>query len=139
MLDTNIRGTITELKCKTYFLELGYMVSTPESPTRYDFILDTGEKLLKIQVKTCHIKEDGAKLTFKVSSTHITANGSTRHHYQDDGIDYFCTWYDNECYLVPVSDCGRDEKFLRLKPTKNGQVKNISFAKDYIAKEVLSR
>ena len=139
MLDTNLKGTITELKCKTYFLELGYMVSTPESPTRYDFILDTGEKLLKIQAKTCHAKEDGAKLAFKVSSTHITANGNTRHHYQDDGIDYFCTWYDNECYLIPVSDCGKDEKHLRLKPTKNGQVKNISFAKDYIAKEVLSR
>lgn len=139
MLNTNIKGTITELKCKTYFLELGYMVSTPESPTRYDFILDTGEKLLKVQVKTCHIEEDGAKLAFKVSSTHATAKGNTRHHYQDDGIDYFCTWYDNECYLVPVSDCGKDVKYLRLKPTKNGQVKNISFAKDYIAKEVLSR
>ena len=139
MLDTNIRGTITELKCKTYFLELGYMVSTPESPTRYDFILDTREKLLKIQVKTCHIEEDGARLAFKVSSTHITANGNTKRHYQDDGIDYFCTWYNNECYLIPVSDCGKDEKCLRLKPTKNGQVKNISFAKDYIAKEVLSR
>ena len=138
-MDTNIKGTITELKCKTYFLELGYMVSTPEAPTRYDFILDTGNKLLKIQVKTSHLEEDGAKFAFKVSSTHITANGNSKHHYRDDGIDYFCTWYDNECYLVPVSECGTDEKFLRLKPTKNGQVKNISFAKDYVAKEVLSR
>lgn len=138
-MDTNIKGTITELKCKTYFLELGYMVSTPESPTRYDFILDTGKKLLKIQVKTCHSKEDDTKIMFKTSSTHITASGSTRHHYQDDGIDYFCTWYDNECYLIPVSDCGKDAKCLRLKPTKNGQVKNISFAKDYLAKEVLSK
>ena len=50
MLNTNIVGTITELKCKTYFLELGYTVSTPENPTRYDFILDTGDQLLKIQV-----------------------------------------------------------------------------------------
>ena len=139
MLDTNIRGTITELKCKTYFLALRYMVSTPHRPPRYDFILDTRAQLSKIQVKTCHMEEDGARLVFKVSSTHITANGNTRHHYQDDGIDYFCTWYNNECYLIPVSDCGKDEKCLRLKPTKNGQVKNISFAKDYIAKEVLSR
>ena len=139
MLSTNVRGTITELKCKTYFLELGYMVSTPESPTRYDFILDTGNKLLKIQVKTCHLEEDGAKIAFQVRSSHITAAGNVKHHYHDDGIDYFCTWYDNECYLIPVSDCGKDEKALRLKPTKNGQVKNIAFAKDYIAKEVLSR
>lgn len=138
-MDTNIKGTITELKCKTYFLELGCMVSTPESPIRYDFILDTGDKLLKIQVKTCHSEDDDAKIVFKTSSTHITAKGNTRHHYQEDGIDYFCTWYDNECYLIPVSDCGKDEKCLRLKPTKNGQVKNIAFAKDYIAKEVLSK
>ena len=101
-MDTNIKGTITELKCKTYFLELGYMVSTPESPVRYDFILDTGKELLKIQVKTSHT--DGEKIIFKTSSTHITAKGNTIHHYKDDGIDYFCTWFNNECYLVPVQD-----------------------------------
>ena len=49
-MNTNLKGTITELKCKLYFLELGYTVSTPENPDRYDFILDIGEKLLKIQV-----------------------------------------------------------------------------------------
>jgi hypothetical protein len=137
-MDTNLKGTITELKCKTYFLELGYIVSTPDSPTRYDFILDTGEKLLKVQVKTSHTDADKTKLMFKTSSTHITAKGNTRNHYQNDGIDYFCTWYENECYLIPVADCGKDEKYLRLVPTKNGQVKNISFAKDFIAKEVLA-
>lgn len=137
-MDTNLIGTITEFKCKTYFLELGYIVSTPDSPARYDFILDTGEKLLKIQVKTSHLARDGSVLNFKTSSTHITANGNTRNHYQNDGIDYFCTWYDNECYLIPVDSCGKDSKNLRLVPTKNGQVKNIAFAKDFIAKEVLN-
>ena len=135
-MDTNIKGTITELKCKTYFLELGYMVSTPESPTRYDFILDIGTELLKIQVKTSH--SDGEKLTFKTTSRHITSKGSTVHHYKNDGIDYFCTWYNGECYLIPVQECGTSEKCLRLVPTKNGEVKNISFAKNYIAKEVLT-
>ena len=135
-MDTNIKGTITELKCKTYFLELGYMVSTPESPTRYDFILDIGTELLKIQVKTSH--SDGEKLTFKTTSRHITSKGSTVHHYKNDGIDYFCTWYNGECYLIPVQECGTSEKCLRLVPTKNGQVKNISFVKNYIAKEVLT-
>lgn len=137
-MNTNLIGTITELKCKTYFLELGYNVSTPESPARYDFILDTGNSLFKIQVKTCHAEEENTKIVFKTSSTHITANGNTHNHYQNDGIDYFCTWYENNCYLIPVKDCGKDKKFLRLVPTKNGQVKNISFAKDYIAKEVLA-
>ena len=88
-MDTNIKGVITELKCKTYFLELGYTVSTPENPTRYDFILDTGDKLLKVQVKTC--SSDGEKLNFATcSSTWHLVNGKiTRPSYQNDNIDYF--------------------------------------------------
>ena len=136
-MNTNIIGTITELKCKTYFLELGYIVSTPETPVRYDFILDTGEKLLKIQVKTC--SSDGEKIKFSTCSSHFVNGKVTHTDYKNDNIDYFCTWFSNECYLIPVSECGKSEKFLRLVPTKNGQVKGIYFAKDYIAKEVLSR
>ena len=136
-MDTNIKGIVTELKCKTYFLELGYTVSTPENPVRYDFILDTGGKLLKVQVKTC--KSDGEKLNFATCSSHFVNGKVTHTDYQNDNIDYFCTWFENECYLVPVSECGKTEKNLRLVPTKNGQVKGICFAKDYIAKEVLSR
>lgn len=136
-MDTNIKGTITELKCKAYFLELGYTVSTPENPTRYDFILDTGDKLLKIQVKTCN--SDGEKLQFATCSSHFVKGKNTHTHYQNDNIDYFCTWYENECYLVPVLECGKNNKKLRLVPTRNGQTKGIYFAKDYIAKEVLSR
>lgn len=135
-MDTNLKGTITELKCKTYFLELGYMVSTPDSPTRYDFILDTGEKLLKIQVKTSKSEED--KFTFETCSSHITRQGASRHTYHGE-IDYFCTWFENECYLIPIEECGSNKKSLRIAPTKNGQVKNICFAKNYIAKEILCK
>lgn len=87
-MNSNLKGTLTELKCKTYFLELGYMVSTPISPVRYDFILDTGEKLLKIQVKTS--QNDGEKITFETCSSHITRDGAIRKDYKNE-IDYFCT------------------------------------------------
>lgn len=133
-MNTNIIGAITELKCKTYFLELGYIVSTPEYPVRYDFILDTGNKLLKVQVKTC--KADEEKLVFSTCSSHFINGKITHTDYQNDNIDYFCTWYENECYLIPVSECGKTEKRLRLTPTKNNHKKSC-FAKDYIAKEVL--
>ena len=135
-MDTNLKGTITELKCKLYFLELGYTVSTPENPDRYDFILDIGEKLLKIQVKTSH--SNGEKIMFETCSSHITREGASRKSYKNQ-IDYFCTWFENECYLIPVEECGSREKSLRLIPIKNGQIKNICFAKDYIAKEVLCK
>ena len=136
-MDTNIVGVVTEMKCKTYFLEMGLTVSTPENPARYDFILDTGKSLLKIQVKTS--KSDGEKITFATCSSHFVNGKVTHTDYLADNIDYFCTWYNHECYLVPVQECGKNEKNLRLVPTKNGQVRGICFAKDYIAKEVLSR
>lgn len=134
-MDTITKGVITELKCKTYFLEMGYIVSTPDKPVRYDFILDTGENLFKVQVKTC--KTDGEKITFLTCSSHFV-NGRVNHtDYKNDNIDYFCTFFENECYLIPVQECGKSEKNLRLIPTANGQIKNISFAKDYLAKEIL--
>lgn len=135
-MDTNLKGSITELKCKLYFMELGYIVSTPDSPIRYDFILDVGDKLLKIQVKTA--SGNSEKFSFSTCSCHITRQGSSRRTYEEE-IDYFCTWFENECYLIPVSECGSKEKTLRIAPTKNGQTKNICFAKDYIASEVISK
>lgn len=136
-MDTNIKGTITELKCITYFLEHGYTVSVPQNPARYDFILDTGEELLKIQVKTCNTTRKCGTITFNTASSHYVGGKHTHTNYKGDNIDYFCTYYDNQCYLVAVEDCGSREKSLFICPTKNGQVKNIAFAKDFIASDVI--
>lgn len=139
MDNTNIKGLTTELQCQTYFIQLGYVVSVPLGPQRYDFILDTGKELLKIQVKSCS-NSDPAVLEFSTKSVHYNkTNGYYSVDYKENEIDYFCTFFDNECYLIPFSEIGSSSKKLRLLPTKNGQVKNICFAKDYIAKEVLNR
>lgn len=137
--DTNLIGTITEMKCMTYFLELGYTVSVPQNPSRYDFIVDTKERLLKIQVKTCNTTRSKGAINFATTSARPTGHGVDHVNYKQDNIDYFCTYYNDECYLVPVEECGSREKNLRLVPPKNGQIKGICFAKDYIAKEVLNR
>ena len=136
-MNTNIIGTITELKCMTYFLELGYTVSVPQNPSRYDFIIDTGKELLKIQVKTCNTTRKEGAITFSTNSSHFIRGQHIHTNYKNDNIDYFCTYYNQECYLVPVEECGSTEKRLRIAPTKNGQTKNICFAKNYVAKEVL--
>ena len=138
MRDTSIKGTITEMKCMTYFLELGYTVSVPQNPTRYDFLLDTGDKILKIQVKTCNDKKTEGAIFFETCSSHITRDGANRRDYQNE-IDYFCTIYKDECYLIPIEECGSRGKTLRLVPPKNGQIKGICFAKNYIAKEILEK
>ena len=135
--NTLIKGRLTEVKVLNYFLELGYIVSTPEIPCQYDFLVDIEGTIIKIQVKTC--REVEGAIEFNTSSITHNANGYTKRAYTANMVDYFCTYYNNECYLVPFSECGSKTKKLRLIPTKNGQVKNISFAKDYIARDILSK
>lgn len=139
MNNTNLLGTITEMKCITYFMELGYTVSIPQNPCRYDFIIDVGDKMLRVQVKTCNTSRRPGGITFSTCSSHYVKGIHTHTTYKFDNIDYFCTYYENECYLVPVSECGSREKCLHFGPMKNGQVKNISFVKDYIAREVIKK
>ena len=138
-MDTNLKGTLTELKCKIYFLELGYMVSTPESPARYDFILDTNKgKLLRIQIKTSRWKDDEhSGFCFNGYSQHSTGAGNKRMKYTKKEIDFFMTERDGIFYLYPASIDGFTEKTLRLLPTKSGQKANIDFAQDYIFEEVI--
>jgi hypothetical protein len=118
-------------------MELGHITSVPDCPCRYDFVLDTGKNLYKIQSKTCNCDEFEEKITFSTCSSHYIKGQHVHTDYKNDNIDYFCTFYNNKCYLIPVEECGKTEKNLRLVPTRNGQVKNIAFAKDYIAEEVL--
>lgn len=132
--NTLIKGRITQVKVLTYFLERGYIISTPEIPCPYDFLLDTGKKILKIQVKTSREAEGG--FIFNTSSCTHNSKGYVKRTYNEK-IDYFCTIYEDQCYLIPENLCGSKEKKLRLEPTKNGQVNNICFAKDFIATEVL--
>jgi hypothetical protein len=47
------------------------------------------------------------------------------------------TEQDGIFYLYPAPEVGLKEKTLRTQPTKTGQVKNISFAKDFVFEEVI--
>lgn len=137
--DTNRIGTITELKCIAYFVELGYDVYTPQNPCRADIAIDVGGKFLKLQVKTCNTTRNSGCITFNTASSHFVKGEHTHTDYKNDDIDYFCTYYDNECYLIPVNECGQREKCLRIEKPQHNQTKNITFAKDYVASDVLRR
>ncbi len=134
---TLLKGKITELKCELWFLEHGFLVSIPNVPYQYDFLVDIGDKLIKVQVKTSSLAEDNSSFTFNTCSMTHNQQGYTRRIYNENDVDYFMTEQDGKCYLIPFKECGAREKKLRLIPTKNGQVKGISFAKDYLAEKVL--
>lgn len=137
MLSTHFQGKITELAVANSFLELGYQVCQPlVSDSRYDFIVDINGQLLKIQVKTSTLSEDEDYFYFATSTSHTNTKGTINHSYTSDEIDYFATMYQNECYIIKVDECGSRQQRLRLKPTKNGQIQGIKFAKDYKLKDI---
>lgn len=139
MENTQIKGALTEQKCFLKCIESGCIVSKPLfDNARYDFILDTGKNLLRIQVKTSHWKdEEHSAFMFNCYSQHALGSGNKVMKYTKAEIDFFMTEQEGIFYLYPAPEEGLKEKTLRVKPTKTGQVKNISFAKDFIFEEVI--
>ena len=126
------KGNLTELQCLTSFIKYGCTVSIPYGDcARYDFLVDINGKIIKVQCKTSHIFGDEDGIEFACRSTEPTGGKGTKNRrYTEDEIDFFCTYFNNKCYLIPVNECSTIKK-LRFIPPKNNQKVGISFAKDY--------
>lgn len=138
-LNSHFIGEITEQQVATEFLKLGYLVSKPlVQSSRYDFIVDVNHKLYKIQVKTGTLKED-AYVEIATSTSHTNTKGTLNLPYSADDVNFFATMYEGQCYLIPFEVCGKRVQRLRIIPTKNGQTKGITFAKDYHLEDIIKR
>lgn len=138
-LSTKAKGNLTELQCITAFYELGYQVSIPYGEnSRYDFIADINGKLIRIQVKTASIcKDTEGAISFSTRSTRINSTRNISRSYTKEEIDYFATYWENKCYLIPINETASTKKTLRFNPPKNGQIKGIKFATEYeLAKQL---
>ena len=103
MYEREIKGISTELMCQNAFIQLGYNVSVPISPyCVYDFIVDINNKLYKIQVKSCSKSKTGIKLS--TMSSYSKASGNVYKFYTKEQIDYICTFYEGQCYLIPIEE-----------------------------------
>ena len=135
MQDTQLQGRIIEQKCFLKCLEMGYQISRPIfDNARYDFILDTNNKLLKIQIKSSAWNEDKTAFTFNGYSQHSIGSGNKRMKYTNKEIDYFMTEKDGLFYLYPAEEQGFVTKTLRISCKQNQP--NVFWAKDYLFEEV---
>ena len=99
-------------------------------------------KLFKVQCKHCvpHLNADGQVdcVRFKtVWQSHNSASWVSNK-YQEDEVDYFATFFNGECYLIPIKECGA-MKTLRVLPSKNNQYVNTSSLMNYSAEYVLAK
>ena len=138
-MDTNTKGIITELEVLSYVIKKGYSVSIPYGDKdRYDQIWDIQGKLLKIQIKTAHWKDDKHDaFVFKTRSGYSNRQGYNQRFYTKNEIDYFATFFENQVYVIPVEEC-RSEKILRFSSQAANQP-SINWAKDYTFEEVLEK
>lgn len=137
MLSSHFIGEITEQQVALEFLKQGILISKPlVQSSRYDFIADINKHLYKIQVKTGTLKED-AYLEFATSTSHTNTKGTLNISYSEDDVDFFATMYNNQCYLIPYSLCGKRNQRIRFVPTKNNQTKGILFAKDFKLEDII--
>lgn len=135
-LSTQFKGTITEMQVALALLERGLTISRPLVESRYDLVLEYQGKFYRIQIKTSRLKEDKTGITFNTSNSHINTKGVSNRNYKGDA-DFFATYYNGDCYLIPVDNCGSRSKTLRITETKNGQTAGISFLKDYTVEKIL--
>lgn len=138
-METKQKGNLTELNCITSFVKCGCGVSIPYGDNlKYDFIADVDGQLLKIQVKTSSLKKNNPNvIKFSCVSTHVNSSGVKNVKYKDGEIDFFATFWNGVCYLIPASQCSR-EKALHFGNTKNCQNKGINFADDFELEKVLN-
>lgn len=136
-MNSKQKGNITELECMLAFIKHGYNVLTPYGDCeRYDFVVDAKGKFIRIQSKTSKSDDNGASFKFSGKSCNRKDGKIVSHLYTNEEIDYFSTIFEGKCYLIPVEECGSDKK-LRILPAKNGQIRGISWAKDYELEEII--
>ena len=131
MDSTNIKGLTTELQCQTYFIQLGYIVSVPLGPQRYDFILDTGKELLKIQVKSCN-NTDPAILEFSTKSVHYNKTNGYHNVSYDENENHNYIYKRDFTYTEIGKDIHRSRQtvsknFEKLLNSNNGSGKDLIY------------
>lgn len=137
-MNTKKIGNITEVECMLAFMKLGYNVLQPYGDCeRYDFVADVNGKFYKIQCKTSQVFDNGDVIQFSCRSSHRVEGKCVHEKYSSEDTDFFATTYEGKCYLVPQSECGVTKK-LRFASPANGQIKGISFAKDYELETIIA-
>lgn len=120
MLNSKQKGISTELQCLAAFGKLGIQTLIPYGDyARYDIVIDVNNQFYKIQCKTSSIQENGS-YKFSCRSTAANHSRAASRSYTDDEIDFFATIIEDECYLIPISECGVNEKTLRFTYPNSG-------------------
>lgn len=132
-LSSSQKGAAAEAEIAAALIRLDLVVLRPLSEgRRYDLVIDTGERLLRVQCKWASRR--GGVLTARCITSRHTPSGYRRTLYCASEIDAIAAYAPDtdRCYLLPVEITeGHPAISLRLVPTANNQVTRIRWARDY--------
>lgn len=88
-----------------YFTSQGYTVGVPLTDSQdYDLMIDDGNRLSRVQVKTCSYKRRSYEVNLSIKGGNRTSKGTLKR-FDGTRCDYvFIVTITNEKYLIPCSD-----------------------------------
>src|SRR5262249_21001545 len=101
-IKTNDKGNVSESKILSAFVDAGFLVSIPfGNGAPYDLIVETGDKILKVQVKTGRLRGGCVLFAAQRINGH---HGTRRFKYEDGEFDLFAVYCpdNNQIYFVPM-------------------------------------
>lgn len=116
------QGDIGMCYAIAYYSKLGYTVSIPVTDSQdYDIIVDTGNNLLKVQVKTTSYKSSHG--VYQVALRTCGGSGKCKLFTDNSSNLLFVLTESGECYSIPTSEIttttsiNLGEKYLAYKVT----------------------
>ena len=127
------KGGVAELAIAAQAAELGFVVARPMiEGARYDLIVDTGARLLRVQCKWASLAGD--VVIIRMRTSRHTPQGYLRTDYfadEIDGVAAYCGAL-NAVYWLPIDEvAGQAAVQLRLAPAKNNQQSGVRMAEQY--------
>ena len=127
------KGGLAEAAITAKAVEMGFVVLRPfPDGRRYDLVIDTGARLLRVQCKWG--RRQGAVIIVTFVTCRHTPHGYVRSKYTKDEIDGIAVYCHElkRCFYLPIDlVAGRSAIHLRLSPAANNQETAINYADDY--------
>lgn len=131
---THQKGEIANLKVLLRAAEKGVLLSRPVVDSRYDFILDDGRRLERVQVKYASGKAQNSQGSVKVNLKSWEGRKLRRRYCPNevDALLVYIPQIDKVLRFEADFFCERESFIVRIEPAKNGQTKGILNATDFV-------
>lgn len=118
------QGDLGEARAIYEYTKMGYVVSKPLCDSeKYDLIVDNGESLKKVQVKTTAVKNENGTWDVFIATSGGNTKTHTRRLREDDDYDIlFVMNANDECWSIPTTVITA-KSYTRVGGTKYNEYK----------------